>query len=142
MPVMRIGAIAKQLGIGVETIRFYERQGLLQEPERQSSGYRQFDESAVARLNFIIRSKKLGFTLSEIKELLALWFEPATKCCDVRNKAEQKICDIEERVQALQTMKRSLKRLIEQCKKRGTVEECPLLVDLTLPNKRAVRKKV
>ena len=133
MAAMRIGEVAKRTGIGIETIRFYERQGLLIEPERQSSGYRQFDEAAVARLTFIIRAKGLGFTLSEIKELLALWFDPVTTCCDVRRRAEQKISDIEGRVQALQAMKRSLKKLIDQCQKRGTLDDCPLLYGLTAP---------
>lgn len=130
MAGMRIGAVAKRTGIGIETIRFYERQGLLIEPERQSSGYRQFDEAAIARLNFIMRAKGLGFTLAEIKELLALWFDPVTTCCDVRRRAEQKISDIEERVRALQAMKRSLKKLIDQCQKQGTLEDCPLLYGL------------
>jgi len=103
------------------------------EPERQSSGYRQFDEAAIARLTFIIRAKGLGFTLSEIKELLALWFDPVTTCCDVRRRAEQKIGDIEERIQALRAMKRSLKNLIDQCQKRGTLDDCPLLYGLTAP---------
>lgn len=133
MAAMRIGEVAKRTGIGIETIRFYERQGLMIEPERQSSGYRQFDEAAIARLTFIIRAKGLGFTLSEIKELLALWFDPVTTCCDVRRRAEQKISDIEGRVQALQAMKRSLKKLIDQCQKRGTLDDCPLLYGLTPP---------
>lgn len=130
MAGMRIGAVAKRTGIGIETIRFYERQGLLIEPERQSSGYRQFDEAAIARLNFIMRAKGLGFTLAEIKELLALWFDPVTTCCDVRRRAEQKISDIDERVRALQAMKRSLKKLIDQCQQRGKLEDCPLLYGL------------
>ena len=96
------------------------------EPERQLSGYRQFDEAAVARLAFIVRAKGLGFTLSEIKELLSLWFDRNTACCDVRRKAEQKISDIEDRIQALHAMKRSLKKLIDQCQKRGTLDDCPL----------------
>ncbi len=133
MASLRNGEVAKRTGIGIETIRFYERQGLLVEPERQSSGYRQFDEAAIARLTFIIRAKGLGFTLSEIKDLLSLWFDPVKTCCDVRRRAEQKINDIEGRVQSLQAMKRSLKKLIDQCQKRGTLDDCPLLYGLTLP---------
>lgn len=133
MVAMRIGEVAKRTGIGIETIRFYERQGLLIESERQSSGYRQFDDAAIARLTFIIRAKGLGFTLSEIKDLLALWFDPVTTCCDVRHMAEQKIGDIEVRIQALQAMKRSLKKLINQCQKRGTLDDCPLLYGLGPP---------
>ena len=139
MAAMRIGEVAKRTGLGIETIRFYERQGLLNEPERLSSGYRQFDEAAIARLTFIIRAKVLGFTLSEIKELLSLWFDPVTTCCDVRRRVEQKIVDIEGRIQTLQAMKRSLKKLIDQCQKRGTLEDCPLLYGLP-PLKAANRK--
>lgn len=72
MKPLTIGEVARQAGVGVETVRFYERQGLLEEPERRASGYRQYDEEAVAILRFIRRAKELGFTLREIKALLAL----------------------------------------------------------------------
>ncbi len=127
---MRIGEVAKQAGIGIETIRYYERRGLLAEPDRRPSGYRRYEESVVARLRFIRRSKELGFTLAETKELLGLWFNTDTKCVDVRQKARQKIAEIEEKVRTLNGMKRSLKRLIEQCQRRGHLHECPLLEGL------------
>ena len=131
MAGLRIGEVAKQTGIGIETIRFYERLGLLKEPLRRPSGYRLFDEGAVARLSFIIRTKNLGFTLSEIKDLLALWFDPVTTCCDVRRRAEQKIDEITARIQALRAMKRALTHLVGKCQQRGVVDECPLLYGLT-----------
>ena len=90
MASMRIGEVARQTGIGIETIRFYERKGLLAEPDRRPSGYRQYDNTVVARLRFIRRAKELGFTLSEINELLGLWFDKDTQCCDVRRKALEK----------------------------------------------------
>ena len=127
MASMRIGEVARQTGIGIETIRFYERKGLLAEPDRRPSGYRQYDDAVVARLRFIRRAKELGFTLSEINELLGLWFDKDTQCCDVRKKAGEKINEIELKVKALQCMKRSLKKLIAQCQKRGSLRECPLL---------------
>ena len=75
MRALRIGEVAKQSDVGIETIRYYERQGLLAEPDRRPSGYRQYDGAVVARLQFIRRAKELGFTLAEIKELLGLWFD-------------------------------------------------------------------
>ena len=127
MASMRIGEVARQTGIGIETIRFYERKGLLAEPDRRPSGYRQYDNTVVARLRFIRRAKELGFTLSEINELLGLWFDKDTQCCDVRRKALEKIDEIELKVKALQSMKRSLKKLIAQCQQRGSLRDCPLL---------------
>ncbi|REJ90789.1 MAG: MerR family transcriptional regulator [Planctomycetota bacterium] len=127
MSYLKIGEVARETGIGIETIRFYERKGLLDEPDRRPSGYRQYDDSVIARLRFIRRSKELGFTLSEINELLGLWFDTETRCCDVRHKAQQKIGEIEEKVKTLNGMKRSLKKLIEQCQRRGSLKDCPLL---------------
>jgi Hg(II)-responsive transcriptional regulator len=127
MSFLRIGEVAKLTGIGIETIRFYERKGLLDEPDRRPSGYRQYDESVVARLRFVRRSKELGFTLAEITELLGLWFDTDTKCCDVRKKARTKIEEIEEKVKTLNGMKRSLKKLTDQCQQRGSLHDCPLL---------------
>lgn len=129
---MKIGTVAKQTGLGIETIRYYERQGLLDQPARKASGYRDYDERVIARLAFIIRAKELGFTLVEIAELLGLWFDASTTCCDVRRKAERKIQDVETKIKSLQSIKRSLKQLIDQCQQRGTLEECPLLQGLMI----------
>src|SRR5688572_16538183 len=85
-PSLSIGQVAKAAGLGIETIRFYERQGLLAEPRRRSSGYRIYDESAVARLQFIRRAKDLGFTLGEIKSLLELRRDPGATAADVRQR--------------------------------------------------------
>ena len=126
MGSLRIGQIAKQSGVGIETIRYYERQGLLEEPERRPSGFRQYDQSVVARLQFIRRTKDLGFTLAEIKELLGLWFDATTRCEHVRQRAEQKIEDIDDKIRSLQRMKRSLKTVIQQCESRESFTECPL----------------
>ncbi len=78
-----IGEVAKRSGLGLETIRFYERKGLIEEPPRTDSGYRQFPEDVVARIRFIRRAKELGFKLSEISELLSLRVDPDTTCADV-----------------------------------------------------------
>lgn len=127
MNYLRIGEVAKRAEVGIETIRFYERKGLLDEPDRRPSGYRQYEESVIARLQFIRRAKELGFTLSEINELLGLWFDTNTKCCDVHKKAAKKIEEIEDKVRSLNGMKRSLRKLIAQCQDRGSLDECPLL---------------
>lgn len=124
---LTIGQVAKRAGIGVETVRFYERQGLLEEPKRKPSGYRQFDEGIVARLQFIRRAKQLGFTLKEIRELLALKLDPSTTCADVRGRAEVKITDIEAKIESLQRMKRALVKLTNACNGRGRMSDCPIL---------------
>jgi MerR family transcriptional regulator, copper efflux regulator len=132
---LKIGEVAKRSEVGIETIRYYERQGLLAKPDRRPSGYRQYDESVVSRLQFIRNAKELGFTLAEIKELLGLWFDVNTKCVHVRQRAEQKIANIEDKIRTLQKMKRSLKKIISQCENRDEVDECPLWLGLDEPRK-------
>ena len=123
---MKIGEVAKRSGVGIETIRYYEREGLLATPERRPSGYRQYDEVVLARLQFVRRTKDLGFTLAEIKELLGLWFDASTRCVHVRQRATQKVADIEAKILTLRRMKRSLNEIIKQCESKGSVEACPL----------------
>lgn len=124
---MKIGEVAKRSDVGVETVRYYEREGLLAEPHRKPSGYRQYDESVIPRLQFIRRAKDLGFTLAEIRELLGLWFDANTRCEHVRQRAEQKIADIEDKIRSLQKMKRSLKKVISECESRDSIGVCPLM---------------
>jgi len=129
--VLTIGQLAKRAGVGVETIRFYEREGLIAEPRRRpSSRYRQYRPDAVQRLLFIRQAKELGFTLREIQELLELSVDPDTTCGDVRTRAEQKISDIESRILRLQQMKGALERLTRQCAGQGPTAECPILEEL------------
>jgi len=92
---LTIGQVAKRSGIGLETVRFYERKGLVEEPPRTDSGYRQYPENVVARIRFIRRAKELGFKLSEISELLSLRVDPDSTCSDVRQQTEFKIADVE-----------------------------------------------
>jgi MerR family mercuric resistance operon transcriptional regulator len=127
MSSLTIGKVAQQAGVGVETVRFYEREGLIAEPPRGPSGYRHYPESVVPRLLFIKRSKELGFTLNEIKDLLSLRLDPETTCADVRRRAETKIVDIEEKMHSLRRMKKTLLKLTESCNGRGPVDECPIL---------------
>src|SRR5262245_19225867 len=127
MKPLTIGQVARSAGVGVETVRFYERQGLLQEPARKDSGYRQYPEDVVARLRFIKRAKELGFALKEIKELLALRVDPGTTCAEVKRRAEAKIADVDEKIQTLQRIKRALVKLTSTCRGRGPTSECPIL---------------
>jgi MerR family transcriptional regulator, copper efflux regulator len=128
---LRIGRVAREAGVGVETVRFYERQGLLEEPPRRKSGYREYGEDAVSRLRFIRRAKELGFTLKEIKELISLRLEPSTPAAEVKSRAEAKIADIDARITALQEMKDALAKLVSACSGHGTASRCLLLHALT-----------
>ena len=126
MNSMKIGAVAKLSGTGIETIRYYEKQGLLLEPERRPSGYRQFDESTVKRLVYIRQAKELGFTLAEIRELLELSFAHSD-CSHIHLRAESKIGDIENKIRNLQQMKRSLQKIVQRCKSSNLSADCPLV---------------
>jgi len=127
MKTLTIGQVAKQVGVGLETIRFYERRGLIEEPPRRASGYRDYPPDTIARVRFIRRAKELGFSLKEIAELLSLRVDQDTTCADVKARAETKIADIQERVRALQCMKRALTKLAASCRGSGPASECPIL---------------
>lgn len=125
-----IGQVAKQAGVGVETIRYYEREGLLEQAKRKASGYRQFDERVIDRLRFIRRAKELGFTLKEIKELIHMQVDPTITCVDVKSRAEIKIIDIENRIRSLQKMKKALVKLVKTCEGKGPASDCVILESL------------
>ena len=127
MKPLTIGDVARQAGVGVETVRFYERQGLLDEPERRASGYRQYDDEAVAVLRFIRRAKELGFTLKEIKGLLVLRLDASAARAEVRQQARTKVADIEARIADLQRMRDVLLKLIKKCHGDGAATGCPIL---------------
>lgn len=122
-----IGQVAKQSGISIETIRYYEKEGLLEKPERTESGYRQYDESVIERLSFIQQAKGLGFTLAEILELLSLEIKKASTSKDVKQMAQLKLHTIEEKIKMLKRMQRTLKDLVTQCDGQGSIEQCPIL---------------
>src|SRR6059036_211468 len=122
--------LANESGVNLETTRYYERRGLLPKPPRTPGGYRTFDAEAVRRLRFIKQAQALGFSLKEVRELLALRLDPRTSCADVRRRAEAKIADIEAKVRALRGMKRALVRLTAACAGRGPVTACPILESL------------
>lgn len=127
MKNLTIGQMAKRAEVNIETIRFYERRGLMPKPLRRESGYRQYSDGDIARLRFIRRAKELGFSLKEISELLSLRVDPDTTCGDVKRRAEVKIADMEEKIKALQRMKKALTKLASTCRGRGPTTECPIL---------------
>ena len=122
-----IGQLAKRALVNIETIRYYERRGLLPEPSRRKSGYRQYLPDAVARLEFIRHGKELGFTLTEIAELLALRVDPDTSCADVKVRADAKIMDVHEKIRSLLRIEKALIRLAAQCHGQGPTGDCPIL---------------
>ena len=130
MESLTIGQLAQRAGVGVETIRFYERKGLLSEPPRRESGYRDYPLETVARVTFIRRAKQLGFTLKEINELLELRVRPKRSCCQVKESAEGKIADIDGKIVSLRRMRRALKNLVESCERNTPTKECPILASL------------
>ena len=129
---MSTSELAKRGGVNLETIRYYERTGLLPRPPRSRGGYRQFSPETVRRVRFIKRAQELGFSLKEIKELLALRIAPGSTRADVRKRAEAKIADIEGKVQHLRDMKKALERLTKACCENGPASECPILESLSL----------
>lgn len=131
MTTLRIGELAQQAGVGVETVRFYERKGLLEEPLRRASGYRQYDEGTVDVLRFIRRAKELGFTLNEIKTLLDFRLDRSATRAEVREQARAKVADIDARISDLERMRDSLLKLIEKCRGHGPTAGCPILEALS-----------
>jgi MerR family mercuric resistance operon transcriptional regulator len=124
---LTIGKIARSAGFAIDTVRYYEREGLLDKPARSASGYRHYRPDVIARLRFIRQAKELGFSLHEIKELLSLRVAPGKSCADVKARAEAKIADVEQRIAQLNRMKRALTKLATACSGRGPTSDCPIL---------------
>lgn len=127
MKPMTIGQLAKRAGINSETVRYYEQRELLPKPEKNASGYRQYTERDLVRLQFIRRSQMLGFTLREIGELLSLRSSEHATCQQVRLIANEKIADIERRIDELHRMKQALATLADTCIPNGRGNACPIL---------------
>ena len=128
---MKIGEVAKAAGGGIDAVRFYEREGLLPEPDRQPSGYRDYTPEAVLDLLFIKRAKELGFSLKEISELLLINREPDATAGDVKQLAEEKLADLEDKIRSLRRMKKALQDVAERCPGRGPTSDCSILRSLT-----------
>lgn len=131
MENLTIGKLARQAGVGVETLRYYERRGLITPQRRTHSGYRLFGVEASQRLQFIRRAQALGFSLDEVAELLSLSNRPAESAADVKRLARAKIDDIASRIRDLERMKSALSALEDRCPGHaGTTAECPILAAL------------
>jgi MerR family transcriptional regulator, copper efflux regulator len=124
---MTIGAVAEAARVNVATVRYYERRGIIAEPRRTESGYRQYDESAVARIRFIRRAQELGFSLDEIADLLALRVEDPAACGAVASATRAKLEDVESRIRELERLRGILKELLGSCQARRATTECPVL---------------
>ncbi|MGY3039123.1 MerR family copper efflux transcriptional regulator [Rhodanobacter sp. TND4EL1] len=124
---LTIGAVAKRVGVAIDTIRYYEREGLLPEPQRRASGYRSYGEGTVSQLRFIRRAKDLGFTLEEIRELLTLSTDRQRGVKAVKQRAQKRLAAIEQRIVDLQRVRDGLAQLVESCPGHGKPEDCPIL---------------
>jgi Zn(II)-responsive transcriptional regulator len=124
---LTIGQLARECDTSVDTVRYYERERLLPRPQRAPSRYRLYEPQAVVRLRFIRQAKGLGFSLGEIRELLALRIDRTKTCADVRLRARAKITEIEARIDDLARMKAALDRLAKTCSGSGPTSACPIL---------------
>lgn len=129
MKALGIGQLAKRGGVGIDTVRYYERNGLLAPRTRLASGYRRYGELELARLRFIRRAQGLGFTLKEVKELLAL--SAQRDVGRVKRSAQTKLLDVEARIAALERVRDGLSTLIAACPGHGRAADCPILQALT-----------
>jgi len=128
-----VGQIAEEVGINVETIRYYEKLKLLPKPKRKESRYRIYDETDLKRLLFIKRAKELGFTLKEIKELFGLKIDSDARCGDVKHLTEHKLKDVDNRISDLKKIRHVLVKLITQCvNEEVSSNECPILESIEL----------
>lgn len=128
MSTLSIGQLAQCAGVLVDTVRYYERDGLLAPAGRLASGYRRYGETELRRLTFIRRAKALGFSLEDIRSLLSLSSE--RNVAKVKRTAEGKLADIEQRIRELQRIRKGLRSLIDACPGRGDAEACPILAAL------------
>lgn len=134
MQTLTIGQVAKQADLGVETVRYYEREGLIPPPPRSASGYRHYPADSVRRLHFIRHAKALGFSLADIRELLALRADPHANSQPIRDIAETKLAEIREKIAALESMRQTLEQLVDECPGHVPTAECPILDALAQPD--------
>jgi MerR family copper efflux transcriptional regulator len=130
--LLGIGEVARGARIGVETVRFYEREGILPKPTRKPSGYRQYEPEVVQRIRFVQSAKDLGFTLKEIRELLSLRVTRGKTCADVKLRAMAKLAEVDAKLAELQRIREALARLAESCTGAGPTSACPFLDALNI----------
>ncbi len=124
---MKIGELATRAHVRIDTVRYYERQGLLPKPQRQASGYRSYDPTDVSRLQFIRRAKALGFSLIDIRELLALSERHDGDMAGLKTAASAKLVEVEGKLAELTRIREALETLVSACPGHGAVSECPIL---------------
>ena len=133
MPGLTIGKLAASAGIGVETVRFYERKGLIDRPLRPAGGYRVYADESINRLGFIREAQDVGFTLKEIADLLTLRANPATDCAAMRGRAAAKLAQLEFRIEQFERMCTTLGGLLAECPGRGKLDTCSIVAALSHP---------
>lgn len=124
---MRSGEVARDAGVNVETLRYYERRGILQAPERRASGYREYTEEAVGVVRFVKRAQELGFSLDEIETLLTLASGGPESCDSARTLASRKLGELDTKMRSIHAMQESLRRLVATCEMPRAERDCPLL---------------
>ncbi len=120
------GALAREAGVNIETIRYYEKIGLMPEPYRADNGYRVYGEPGLKRLSFIRRCRELGFSLDEVRDLLGLVDGGDYTCAEVRDRSIVRLGDVRQKIRDLRKMERTLKEMVSQCDG-GLVPECPIV---------------
>lgn len=133
----RIGEVARLASVNLQTLHYYERVGLLTRVRRSSSNYRLYSRRDLQTVRFIKRAQELGFSLREIRELLALRASPHSKCAEVRLEAEAKLANIDQKIESLAKIRRALGRLVEECVGEKPVTECPILEALEFSEQEA-----
>ena len=134
MKTMTISKIAQEAGVGVETIRFYERKGLVDQPPKPpSGGYRVYPTEMVGQIRFIRQAQELGFTLREIDELLSLRTDPATDCADVREQAQAKLDEVNRKIAQMKGIQTALEKLIAACPGQGALQVCSIIDAIEAP---------
>lgn len=128
---MKIGALAQRADVGIDTIRYYEREGVLPAPLRRESGYREYGDGDVARLRFVRRAKQLGFTLPEIRDLLDLTANAASDMALLNERAQAKLDDVNRRIAELARVRDALEQLVVACPGHGALETCPIMAALS-----------
>ena len=124
---LKIGEVARRTGVSVETVRYYEREGILEPPARRPSGYRAYPEEAVRRVRFVKRAQQLGFSLRAIAELLAQRHDPKGRACRVKRTSAALVAEIDERIATLTRMRDALAALERGCSGRGPASRCSIL---------------
>ncbi len=125
-PYRSIGTLSKRTGCKVETIRYYEKAGLMPPPLRSAGGHRQYDEASVQRLNFILRARGLGFPLETVRVLLELADGERESCAEVERIAALRLADVRTKIEDLKVLDAVLSEMVSQCR-RGDLPECPLI---------------